>query len=927
MDLTLEEDFDSELLMWDNEDDDNKNVAREGGQSRAHSYDQNIGTLPNANAIKITVQEQQQPQQPSSSSYMNINGQTQINYSNVQRPATTTVPLNSGDNVKQPLLNKFITATADKSSSKGQTVPSKSLNADTGLQLFLTASGRVQDNSSNAFPSNMPPHNTSIQQTVQREPQQNNLLNSDNYHLEPIFPPNFFLSGLPSWEPQQAMMINADSFQQSKGSTPVPNANITTSGNDTKNSMQQQGDDFWDHVKVSQHIAMLHANQTNNNLPKVKESVTATNGTFSAPNNANAAPAILANENNNNATIPLNAIPPLMALQAQIVGRDQQIHEVTQNTSCSNNVGANLQKKRSKSRLRKPSASNNPNSTSIPPFYLFDAPIELRHNFMKTQQAMNIPIFQDSNSYHYKINSQTNPLSTPSSLFETDPKDLDGKKVKLLDARQKTARRCNERNEREQQRAQKITELIDKLRTAMVHGGWKVEMKSKYQTLATCTDYLNHLKAVAKEKQEKLQKTKADLAMRMQKLKEEKVLLESRSDPESVISSLTAASSSSNNAIVTLSPNLSTTNRKRQASQQIVSEGSSGQSTKKSCTDDGSGMSSNNNIHEGQNVSADKMSSCVPYMTDGNKESMHGQGNSTEDTSKHKGSTEISYQRSEDEMFLGEDNKKMSSSVSDMTDSNKGSSDGNERNKSGIKAKKSDKKFIEVSSQRFVDDEVSSTAVVVSGISNHELVREHADVVIKMRPTDRKRKRRDEKTSLENGFELNYEEVFLKSNVPQIIATPAGRIVTCNVFFYRLTGITEHDIKTITIFSLVKAEMLSSLYEFVAEALRKGSAYDGNGTIPSLCSSSQGETSSRQTGDSSLRNNHFDTITLSCINFPKNIISSDCEANPCLFMHITFMWNEDPSKRCLHCSITDKVGADGKNGFISSKLLAIVEVL
>jgi len=42
-----------------------------------------------------------------------------------------------------------------------------------------------------------------------------------------------------------------------------------------------------------------------------------------------------------------------------------------------------------------------------------------------------------------------------------------------------------ERNEREQRRAQKIAELIEKLRLSMVKGGWKVEMKSKYHTLST----------------------------------------------------------------------------------------------------------------------------------------------------------------------------------------------------------------------------------------------------------------------------------------------------------------------------------------------------------------------------------------------------------------------------------------------------------
>lgn len=45
-------------------------------------------------------------------------------------------------------------------------------------------------------------------------------------------------------------------------------------------------------------------------------------------------------------------------------------------------------------------------------------------------------------------------------------------------------RNSRERNEREQVRAQKITQLISELRVNMQQGGWQEEMKSKYQTLS-----------------------------------------------------------------------------------------------------------------------------------------------------------------------------------------------------------------------------------------------------------------------------------------------------------------------------------------------------------------------------------------------------------------------------------------------------------
>ena len=110
------------------------------------------------------------------------------------------------------------------------------------------------------------------------------------------------------------------------------------------------------------------------------------------------------------------------------------------------------------------------------------------------------PAEPDSNDYHYgmavkgfhpQVNAQSNhilPMSANNVTVGTKNgvATLNGKPVQLLDARHKNKSKIgNERNEREQQRAQKITELIEKLRLTMVHGGWKSEMKSKYQTLST----------------------------------------------------------------------------------------------------------------------------------------------------------------------------------------------------------------------------------------------------------------------------------------------------------------------------------------------------------------------------------------------------------------------------------------------------------
>ena len=130
------------------------------------------------------------------------------------------------------------------------------------------------------------------------------------------------------------------------------------------------------------------------------------------------------------------------------------------------------------------------NQQDPPPFYLFDAPCELRANFLQAQRQNAMPNFQDSNSFHYgiavngfhpQVNSQVNPIMPASLGAAVLP---NGKRVELIDGRHKHGRKSSQRNEREQQRAQKITELIDKLRNTMEEGGWRVEMKSKYQILS-----------------------------------------------------------------------------------------------------------------------------------------------------------------------------------------------------------------------------------------------------------------------------------------------------------------------------------------------------------------------------------------------------------------------------------------------------------
>jgi len=201
------------------------------------------------------------------------------------------------------------------------------------------------------------------------------------------------------------------------------------------------------------------------------------------------------------------------------------------------------------------------------------------------------------------------------------------------------------------------------------------------------------------------------------------------------------------------------------------------------------------------------------------------------------------------------------SSVSDVTDSNKGSS-----------TKSSSEDGKEMSNN--ASNSVSSDAAVASGPSSDNA---HSDIIING-------DRRSSHTARDvNSFDLDYEEVFVKSNVPQLLASTSGRIVTCksihvilfvlnvhhlipimmfvtckgNDFFLRVTGLKTKEVKKLTIFSLVSANDLAKLFEIVAYALRTGSFGEDY---------SNGESSQYQQ-----RNWNYAAITLPCISFPRHV--------------------------------------------------------
>ena len=137
--------------------------------------------------------------------------------------------------------------------------------------------------------------------------------------------------------------------------------------------------------------------------------------------------------------------------------------------------------------------------SNTPPFYLFDAPVELRANFMQNQKRLGLPIHHDPNSYHFGkavrgfhpqqlMNQQQVAAMVAATASGSElPNRIPNGNVQLIDARHGNIRSYPSgtvKNEREQKRAAKITELIDRIRQDMEVGGWQVEMPSKFHILS-----------------------------------------------------------------------------------------------------------------------------------------------------------------------------------------------------------------------------------------------------------------------------------------------------------------------------------------------------------------------------------------------------------------------------------------------------------
>jgi hypothetical protein len=88
------------------------------------------------------------------------------------------------------------------------------------------------------------------------------------------------------------------------------------------------------------------------------------------------------------------------------------------------------------------------------------------------------------------------------------------------------------------------------------------------------------------------------------------------------------------------------------------------------------------------------------------------------------------------------------------------------------------------------------------------------------------------------------------------------------------------------------------------------------------------ESSGNTTNETSKSSNRCDiaAMTLPCISFPSQMkVNNVSKSNP-LYMTIALMTDDDPSKRCFHCIISDDPGTKGTVGFVTPELLALLVV-
>eukprot|EP01083_Nonionella_stella_P196861 724089_1 len=158
--------------------------------------------------------------------------------------------------------------------------------------------------------------------------------------------------------------------------------------------------------------------------------------------------------------------------------------------------------------------------------------------------------------------------------------------------------------------------------------------------------------------------------------------------------------------------------------------------------------------------------------------------------------------------------------------------------------------------------------------------------------------------SSDTTVEELFSDIFEKSKVPQVIATPGGRFGAWNKEFLETCGFAPSGpYASLTLFDLVMPHALPMLHQIFLTALYEQFPSDSNSNMKGATSRSSNsnsyfvastynetESKSDTTPDSYL------SLTVPCIQFKKG------QENH--FITLSLMYDRNPDKRCFHCILS-----------------------
>ena len=184
----------------------------------------------------------------------------------------------------------------------------------------------------------------------------------------------------------------------------------------------------------------------------------------------------------------------------------------------------------------------------------------------------------------------------------------------------------------------------------------------------------------------------------------------------------------------------------------------------------------------------------------------------------------------------------------------------------------------------------------------------------------------DEETRLrDETFGRDYEFLFIRSHVPQIIADSAGTIIAWNDAFLHLCGSQHSDMesmhKRLTIFGIVRLDYLSKTFEVFSQALCSNRDAGGHATKAwNRCVVTDNESDAM-----------YWSCTFPCVkSFPQAWRQQQQQLNlapqestsPVRYLTITLMDDEDPARRHFHGMLTEHFIADSDQPTCGTELLS-----